>query len=314
LDFIGVLYMKKLFIITVDTESDNQWDSNNVQSTKNALYVPRFQELCEKYAFKPVYLVDYSMANDEFLVEYLSDCEKRGMCEIGMHLHAWDTPPFAEIDEKDNVRPYLIEYSKEVMEAKVATLDKLLKSKFKCNIVSHRAGRWAMNDEYFNILKKYGYKVDCSFTPGIDWSKVIGFKKGGSDYSKVLNTPHFHKKSGIFEVPATVKKMRYLKKISTKEFGKFILGRKVWIRPAINSNEEILTLIDHNSSAISEFMMHSSELMPAGSPYFKTSDEIEELYRNLENLFDVISKTHKGITLCELYEDTIKKIGDQHGD
>ena len=128
-----------MFVITIDTESDNQWDVNNSQSTKNALFIPRFQELCEKYRFKPVYLVDYSMANDDFLVEYLSECQQRGDCEIGMHLHAWDTPPIAALDIVNGARPYLIEYPREVMEAKISELDKLLKSKFDCEIISHRA-------------------------------------------------------------------------------------------------------------------------------------------------------------------------------
>ena len=33
-------------------------------------------------------------------------------------------------------------------------------------LVSHRAGRWAMNGVYFKILRDYGIKVDCSFYPG----------------------------------------------------------------------------------------------------------------------------------------------------
>ena len=42
---------KKFFIITIDTESDNQWDSSKNQTTENARFIPRFQELCEKYGF-----------------------------------------------------------------------------------------------------------------------------------------------------------------------------------------------------------------------------------------------------------------------
>ena len=305
--------MKKMFVITIDTESDNQWNVNNSQSTKNALFIPRFQELCEKYGFKPVYLVDYSMANDDFLVEYLSKCQQCGTCEIGMHLHAWDTPPMAELDIINGARPYLIEYPKEVMEAKIFELDKLLKSKFDCEIISHRAGRWAMNDEYFDILKKYGYKIDCSYTPGINWSAVIGANIGGADYSKVEGKPHIQSHSGILEVPATINKIRYIKKNSLKEVVKFILGRNVWIRPAMFDNKEILTLIENNTSYVSEFMMHSSELMPGGSPYFKNEIEIELLYSNLEKLFKEVSKTHKGATLTEVYKDFMSSTGEKNG-
>ncbi len=34
-----------------------------------------------------------------------------------------------------------------------------------------------------------------------------------------------------------------------------------------------------------EFMLHSSEMMPGGSPSFKTEGQIDELYATLEDLF-----------------------------
>lgn len=306
--------MKKSFVITIDTESDNQWNVNNNQSTENALYIPRFQELCEKYDFKPVYLVDYSMANNNYLVEYLSSCYKRGMCEIGMHLHAWDTPPFVEMDKQKTGRPYLIEYSLDIMEEKIATLDKLLKSKFGETIISHRAGRWAMNDMYFALLKKYGYKIDCSYTPGINWEKVIGASQGGADYSNETGVPFFDSKSGILEVPATVKKIHYMKQISPKELVKLGFGRNVWLRPALFSNKEMLTLVNKNKSNIDEFMMHSSELMPGGSPYFKAKEDIENLYSRLDQFFLEIHKSHKGSTLAEVYKSVSDKRKDNLND
>ena len=34
----------KYFIITIDTEADNQWDLDNKITTKNSHFLPRFQE------------------------------------------------------------------------------------------------------------------------------------------------------------------------------------------------------------------------------------------------------------------------------
>ncbi|WP_395754844.1 hypothetical protein [Edwardsiella ictaluri] len=50
------------FIITIDTEGDNLWQNHDRITTENARYLPRFQLLCEKYGFKPVYLTNYEMA------------------------------------------------------------------------------------------------------------------------------------------------------------------------------------------------------------------------------------------------------------
>ena len=61
----------KSFIITIDTEGDNQWNTKQACYTENAKYIPRFQELCEKYGFKPTWLTNYEMARDPFYVEYM---------------------------------------------------------------------------------------------------------------------------------------------------------------------------------------------------------------------------------------------------
>ena len=46
--------MKKVFLITIDTEGDNLWNVSDIHqdiTTENAKYLFRFQELCEKYGF-----------------------------------------------------------------------------------------------------------------------------------------------------------------------------------------------------------------------------------------------------------------------
>ena len=50
-----------------------------------------------------------------------------------------------------------------------------------------------------------------------------------------------------------------------------------------------------------EFMLHSSELMPGGSPTFRTESDIERLYGALEALFDELSGWCRGMTLQEFH-------------
>ena len=63
--------MCKYFIITVDTEGDDLWSYKlgDFISTKNADFIQPFQALCEKYGFKPVYLTNYEMANNNSFVK-----------------------------------------------------------------------------------------------------------------------------------------------------------------------------------------------------------------------------------------------------
>ena len=49
------------FIITIDTEGDNQWDGGRPESVDNLRFVPRFQDLCDKYGFPPTYLCTYDV-------------------------------------------------------------------------------------------------------------------------------------------------------------------------------------------------------------------------------------------------------------
>lgn len=302
--------MKK-FIITVDTESDNQWSRSSELTVENAKFLPRFQDLCEKYGFKPVYLLDYSMASNDELVDYLKIKLKSNLCEIGAHPHAWDIPPFYDIDRSTNEKPYLIEYPSEVIREKLEKLTFLLEKRFEIKILSHRAGRWATNEFYFDILGDLGYKIDCSITPGIDWSKHKGYKSGGSNYKLSDSKPTFIDSSKrLLSVPMSIRLIK-INDINFKNFKSFIIslihlffGKYVWLRLSISSKYEIKKLIEvikQEGSDYIQFMIHSSELMPNGSPYYKTPESIENLYSDLEYIFKYISNSYQGVTLTEYF-------------
>ena len=52
-------------IITIDTEGDNQWDPSLPHSVENVRFIPRFQDLCERYRFPPTYLCTHDVATAE---------------------------------------------------------------------------------------------------------------------------------------------------------------------------------------------------------------------------------------------------------
>ena len=302
----------KIFLITIDTEADNQWDNSHKCSTENTKYLPRFQELAEKYELKPTWLTTYELANDNEFVKYFKKKQNDGLCEIGMHLHAWNTPPEYELNAKTKERSYLIEYPSEIMDKKIKNIDELLTNKFDIKPISHRAGRWAMNDKYYELLEKYGYKIDCSITPHIDWSKSFGETGiGGSNYSNSLE--QISSINGkIIEIPMTIRKIRCfdLKRITNlkrliREIQFFIIGKKQWIRPdnsfSFKGIKKVIDICNKNNDYIM-FMIHSSELMPGGSPNFKNEDDIEKLYGIIEEIFRYVKELgYAGKTLREYY-------------
>jgi hypothetical protein len=69
---------KPAFIITIDTEGDNLWQNHRVIKTENARYLARFQTLCERFGFKPVWLTNYEMAIEPVFIEFARDVIARG--------------------------------------------------------------------------------------------------------------------------------------------------------------------------------------------------------------------------------------------
>lgn len=303
--------MKKKFIITIDTEGDNlwAWKQGDTITTENTLYLQRFQSLCNKFGFKPVWLSNYEMLSDSRFVDFVCGVEQEKTGELGMHLHAWNTPPDFALTNAKSGAPYLIEYPEPVMEAKIRTMTELIKNRTGITPVSHRAGRWATNRAYFELLEKYGYKVDCSVTPHISWIKNIGQTENshGSDYRSFSEEPY--KIGGLLEVPVTVRMSHALffnNVASTKDVARSVYhamkGTPLWLRPNGHNRAEMRHLIDTISASETDyimFMLHSSELMPGGSPTFKNEADIEALYLDLEDIFFRATKTFEGVTLRE---------------
>ena len=88
------------FLISIDTEGDDLWSVPAEVTTENARYLPRFQSLCERHGLKPTWLTNYEMAESPVFGEFGRDVLRRGAGEIGMHLHAWDSPPLTAGPER----------------------------------------------------------------------------------------------------------------------------------------------------------------------------------------------------------------------
>lgn len=299
--------MERSFLITIDTEEDNQWDNSHESTTTNARFLPRFQSLCEKYSFKPTYLTTYHMARDPFFREFGKEKQKDGLCEIGMHLHAWDMPPVYRFPNDTGNRAYLIEYPESVMDEKIRILDETLTESFEKKPVSHRAGRWATNQSYFKLLEKYGYLCDCSVTPGVDWSSCPGATGiPGSDYRRAPDRAYLVSEK-LLEIPMTIRKLRFFEKQGASSFKGLMresyhatLGKRVWLRPSIATLQQMNQLVRQNENDYAMFMLHSSEFMPGGSPSFPTEKSIEDLYLVVEQLFmELQNLGYTGMTLEE---------------
>lgn len=310
--------MKK-FIITIDTEFDNgwQWQYGDPITTANAAYIPRFQELCEKYGFIPTYLITYEFARDQGFVDYMKPKQLEGKCEIGLHPHAWNIPPLYDLQPRTDGTPgyvFLKEYPAEIIYQKLKALKDEITRQFGREPVSHRAARWGMDQTYFAQLDRCGVPYDCSVTPFMDWTGAKGRTENscGPNYVNHPRKAYRVAGTGILEVPMTVcMDHRFTlneggntsKKRNIKNFIRAMKGKKaLWLRPQGDNLTDLLYIVEqarkHKADYLM-FMLHSSEMMPGGSPTFDTPEKIEKLYENLDILFREISRDFEGISMAD---------------
>lgn len=308
--------MKKgKFIVTVDTEGDNLWNRATTKdgirpiTVENAKYIGRFQALCQKYDFIPTYLVDYEMIMSDEFVNNAKQWQKQGLCEIGMHMHAWNCPPIHQLPfYAKGHNPYAGEYPQEVLWKKLKYLTELIEKRVGVRPTSHRGGRWYIDDWYVERLIELGYTSDCTITPGISWRSTIGNKMYGPDYSGYKDDVFYlDKDRRLLEIPPTIiptSLLHRIKEILKKPYDtNEIWKKKIWLRPNGNNVDEMLYIANKRKrTSYLEFMIHSSELMPGGSPLFATEKSIDKLYQNINTVFEIIAKFYDGITLSEYAE------------
>jgi len=334
-DNLSTDYARPAFLITIDTEGDDLWSRPRAVQTRNAGSLPRFQALCERHHLKPVYLTNWEMANSTVFQALARDAQRRGTAEIGMHLHAWDSPPLAPLTADDCAfHPYLVEYPEPILREKIHALTARLEDQFQMKMVSHRAGRWAFDATYARALVDEGYRVDCSVTPHVSWRATLGdpSREGGTDYSACPEAAYWVDQEDIrrpgdgplLEVPVTIVANPALPRaIARSGHGRWRdtadarLGSRVlrkvlppwlWLRPTGRNLRHLLAVLDvatRERRPYVEFMLHSSELMPGGSPTFPTGPSIETLYADLERLFATAHERFRGMTLSQYYDSFV---------
>jgi hypothetical protein len=301
--------MKPAFLITIDTEGDDLWKGPSQITTRNSQFLPRFQDLCERFGFTPTYLVDYEMALCPVFSAFAREVLRRGAGEIGAHLHPWNTPPIRPLTGDDNAcGPYASEYPPELVSEKLSVLTRLLADTFQAPMTSHRAGRWGFDGPYARALAGLGYLADCSVTPGVSWKASPGKPggEGGPDYTAAPREPYFIDfddvrrpgASNLLELPVTILSLaprpieRLRNALPQRAIPRRVLNRLyppcAWLRPDGKHRRQLLRVLAkalQEGRTYLEFMLHSSELMPGGSPTFPSQESVEALYRELETLF-----------------------------
>jgi hypothetical protein len=317
------------FIITIDTEGDNQWDPSLPDSTENIRFIPRFQDLCDRHGFPPTYLCTYDVVAAAAFDQVLAPLHSSGRAEIGAHLHPWTTPPLTPWDRSDRSAAYPSELPPGVFARKLETLTNLIADKTGRRPRSYRAGRWGLSAAHIPVLLELGYLADCSVTPMLNWTDP-GARERGQDFSIAQARPYFmawgdparEGASGLLEVPVTILNTngwmrrsaalralytRYRRTAVARALNRAFLVAPRWFRPFSDMTVDRMRAVFDTARTLGlpviEMMFHSSELMPNGSPHNLTDAAVDNLHARLDQTFAFLAREGvMGITLGDYAE------------
>lgn len=292
-------------IVTIDTEEDN-WEhySATDNPVENIRKIVRLQSLFDMFGVKPTYLITYPVATNPTSVEILKKILEDGKCEIGMHCHPWNTPPFEE--EINAYNSMLCNLPQPLVQQKLRVLHKAICENFDVTPVSFRAGRWGFSSAVAQTLCQLGYRVDTSVCPFVDWGQYHG-----PDFSCFQLHPYrFHpddiatpRGNGVLlEIPATVgflqnnfERCQRWARLTETDFGKKlrlkgILSRlrllnKVWLSPELASSDDMIRLAhrirDMNYPCLN-MSFHSNSLLASLSPFVQDKAGEEKFIHKID--------------------------------
>jgi hypothetical protein len=297
----------RVLIVTVDTEADDLWSRPTEYRCANVEALARFQRLCEERGVRPTYLVSHEIMADPRAVATMQGLAGDGRCEIGTHLHPFSTPPERSITRDDRYeQPFAYEYPAPLLREKLRALTSAITTAFGRRPRTIRWGRWGLAGWMVPLMEEEGYLVDTTVTPGIAWWAISGTRWWkATSYASAPLSPYFLDRddicaagdSAVLEIPATVVYARPWHRRVYTALSALRLGRVAraagmtprWLRPFPSTSASFLLAVA--GAALSagapavNVMLHSSELMPGGSPYARTAGDVDLTLAALDGLF-----------------------------
>lgn len=316
-----------ILLFTIDVEEDMpRWNITNPITVENARALPGLQEICDEFGVRPTYLCNYPMVVQQPSAGILQKLHASGRCEIGTHLHPWNTPPFNGIPGKSvdeqTIAYYLRDLGPGKFRAKLDLLTKEIQQLTGIRPLTFRAGRYGIDGPTLRVVQELGYTVDTSVTPLAEHTA-----DGGPDFRSAPQIPY--RPSGddvrhrgnlqIVEVPVSIALTRRvprslsnlyvhlprwtrLRGILSSDFLNIV--DYAWLYPVrFNLKQMQLcarSLIAHGSPVLNVFL-HSSELVPGVSGAVHTPEDARRCVERIRGIlqFCVQDLGARPMTLAE---------------
>ncbi|MFN0206804.1 MAG: hypothetical protein ACKVS6_10905 [Planctomycetota bacterium] len=299
-------------LLTIDVEEDMpSWKITNPTTTTNAAALPALQKLCNEIGIRPTYLCNYPPVTQRDSARIIKTLAKSGRCEIGAHLHPWNTPPYNGIPgrrvDETTVAYYMNDLGPALIRPKIATVTNAIANLVGMSPASFRAGRFGMDGPTLAVLPEFGYKVDTSVTPLAEHTK-----DGGPDFRMAPALPYHPSRIDIckpgdvpiVEIPVSIaltrkvprsvqnayiripQKIR-LRGLLSKDFLNIV--DFAWLYPVRFDLPEMIRAADTlvaSGSPVLNIFYHSSELVPEMSGAVATQADADRGIARLRGILE----------------------------
>lgn len=307
-----------LLLLSIDVEEDMPgWRIVRPTRVTNLAALPRLAALCERLGVRPTYLCNHPVVTDPEGAAILRSLAARGGCEIGTHVHAWNTPPYEGVagragDEREHTY-YQFELAPEASRAKLASVHAAVAAVADAPPISFRAGRFGIDAVTMQALVELGYRVDTSVTPLVDHSADGGPDFRGAPrfpYRPAAHDPRAKGALPIVEIPVSIATTRRLPFALQRAYARIppvtrlrgvlsgdVLGLVdfAWLYPVRFAPELMRRAADvlaAQESPVLNVFLHSSELAPGVSGRVATPADVERVFAALEDVLVHCLRAH----------------------
>ena len=294
------------YCITVDTEEEWDWNSGyptGPTRTANIALLPAFQDRVAACGAAVVYFTNHAVLADPESRAVIQELAALPKVEIGLHIHPWNTPPLAPTETVPPRDSFLHNLPWDEARAKLDTTLAAFRAAG-LKPTSFRGGRYSTSPQIQSHLRDAGIWVDCSVLPFNTWAD-----DGAPDYRTRGSAPvrHAPRQLGdrpMWELPltyGTTRKAQYFwdraLKLADSRLGRAlrltgILDRtgvvsKAWLNfenPLGERMLQFLAVLRRLRPPFVSFTLHSSSLLPGGSPYNRTATDVAKMIERAETV------------------------------
>ena len=310
-------------VITVDVEED-QWGvtSHRNATALNVRRLPILQKLLHEFGSIPTYLLTYPVVNDPCAISILREILEEDGCEIGMHCHPWNTPPYEE--HLSNYNSMLCNLPTTLQFEKLQRLHEAIQNNLDITPIAFRSGRWGFDQEVARNIVRLGYRIDTSITPYTSWAEC-----DGPDFSRFSPQPYEftylsladgHLETSLVELPATIgylhgefeasaRLVRSLQRTPLRQLkvagilSKLRLLRKVWLSPEMETPVRMIQLVRQmmrQGYDVLNLVFHSTALAKGCNPFVRTVADEQRFLENLHQFLGLVKE--EGVVCMPLSE------------